>query len=85
MFAWFSMSPKKKSPTEPEPQATSGANPADPARLTPAQLQEWSYVLKEISDNKWIVRAVLAAGLAAVLEVAHLSWLFAKWLYYLLR
>lgn len=79
------MSPKKKPQTESEPQQPSGANPADPARLTPAQLQEWSYVLKQISDNKWIVYAVLAAGVAAMFDVVHLLWLFVKWFYYLPR
>jgi hypothetical protein len=75
--------------TNPEPspaaQNTSAANPANQASLTPSQFQEWSYVLKEISENKWIVRAVLAAGVAAVLEVVHLLWLFGKWAYYFLR
>jgi hypothetical protein len=80
------MSPKKKTQAaESEKPNTSAANPADPASLTPAQFQEWSYVLKQISDNKWIVYAVLAAGVAAVFDVVHLLWLLVKWFYYLPR
>jgi hypothetical protein len=81
------MSSKKKSgaATLPASQTTSAANPADPASLTPAQFQEWSYVLKKVSDNNWIVYAVLAAGVAGALEVVHLLWLFFKWLYYFQR
>jgi hypothetical protein len=51
------------------------ANPATPASLTPAQLQEWSYVLKKVGDNRWIVPAVLMAGVAATLESIHLIFL----------
>jgi hypothetical protein len=76
------MSPKKPSPAE---QNTSAANPANPASLTPAQFQDWSFALKKVSDNEWILRAILAAGIAAVLEVVHLLWLFVKWAYYFLR
>lgn len=89
------MSPKKKKGAAPlsapepfpgvESAQLSAANPAVPASLTPAQFQEWSSVLKRIEDSKWVVPAVLAAGVAAVFEVIHLGWLFVKWLYYFLR
>ena len=75
------MSPKKPLPAE----QTSAANPANPASLTPAQFQDWSFALKKVSDNEWILRAVLAAGIAGALEIVHLAWLFGKWLYYFLR
>jgi hypothetical protein len=81
------MSPKKKTgsgDTDPAGH-TSAANPATPASLTPAQFQDWSEILKKVSDNKWIVRAVLAAGVAAVFEIVHLCWLFGKWVYYFFR
>jgi len=73
------MSNRKKLGELPQdPPATSGAN----ASLTPAEFQEWMGVLKHIQDNRWVVPAVIAAGLAAILEIIHLVWLFGKWLYY---
>lgn len=91
LCVWFSMSAKKKSetretaPTTVQPLTASGANPAKPASLTPAEFQEWSYALNKVSENRWIVPAVLAAGAAGVFEVIHLGWLFFKWVYYFLR
>jgi len=77
------MSAKKKSADQLPKENTSAANPSSPASLTPAQFQEWSFVLKQISDNKWwLVCSVVAAGVAAVLEIIHLSWLFGKWFHY---
>lgn len=86
------MSPKKKSgpsvaTPEPLPQESersiAAANPANSARLTPAEVEEWLGVLKRIGDNKFALPAILAAGVAAMFEVAHVIWLFGKWLYYL--
>jgi hypothetical protein len=86
------MSAKKKSgsgETNPEPrpaeQNTSSANPATPASLTPAQFQDWSFALKKVSDSPWLLYAVGAAGVAALLEIVHLLFLFGKWFYYFLR
>jgi len=65
------------------PAAPSGsANPAAPASLTPAQLQEWSWALKQLSENKWVVPAVLVAGLAGALEILHLLFLAIRFVYH---
>jgi len=61
------------------------ANPSSPASLTPAQFQEWSYVVKQSGGKKWFVYTVLAAGVGSVLDIIHLSWLLGKWVYYFLK
>jgi hypothetical protein len=58
------------------------ANPAIPASLTPAQVQEWQFVLKKLEDNKWVVPAVITAGAAGALEIAHIIWLAARFIYF---
>jgi hypothetical protein len=63
------MSPKKGT------GSTGSANPGASGSLTPAQVQEWSYVLKKLDDNKWVVPAVLTAGLAGLFEIIHLVFL----------
>jgi hypothetical protein len=63
----------------PEPAS---ANPANPASLTPAQVQEWSYVLGKVSENKWVVPAIVLAGVAAVFEIVHIIWLMGRFIYF---
>lgn len=58
------------------------ANPAAPASLTPAQLQEWNWALKKISDNKWVVPAVLVAGVAGAFEILHVAFLAFRFLFH---
>jgi hypothetical protein len=80
------MSPKKVTAAPPAASPTSGsANAANPASLTPAQAQEWSYVLKKIEDNKWVVPAVLTAGFAGLLEILHLVFLAMRFLYHVIQ
>ncbi len=62
--------------------SSASANPATPASLTPAQAQEWSYILKKVDDNKWVVPAILAAGAAALLDILHILWLAGRFLYF---
>jgi hypothetical protein len=71
------MSPNKKGTVS---VSSGSANPGNPASLTPAQVQEWSYVLKKIEDNKWVVPAVLMTGAAAALEIIHLIFLALRFL-----
>ncbi len=65
------------------PATSSSANPSNSASLTPAQVQEWSFVLKKLEDNKWIVPAVITAGIAAALEIVHLIFLALRFLWHL--
>ena len=78
------MSRKRNAAPATQPGQTSGsANPATPASLTPAQVQEWSYVLAKISENKWVVPAVITAGVGALFEIVHLIFLTARFLKHL--
>ncbi len=74
------MSGKKSTAT-----SAASANPSNPASLTPAQFQQWSYVLQKVGDNKWIVPAVLTAGAAAALEILHLIFLALRFLWHFLN
>ncbi len=60
--------------------SASSANPAKEAPLTAAQLQEWTAVIKQLDDNKWVVPAILMAGIAALLDGIHLVFLFLVYL-----
>ena len=64
---------------------SASANPATPASLTPAQVQEWSFVLKKLEDNKWLVPAVITAGVAAALEIIHLLFLAVRFVVHLIQ
>jgi hypothetical protein len=64
---------------------SASANPATPASLTPAQVQEWSFALKKLEDNKWIVPAVITAGVAAALEIIHLLFLAVRFMVHLIQ
>jgi len=67
----------KEGPSQPS------ANVAKPASLTAAEAQEWGHVLKQIEDNKWIVPAVITAGVAGFLEILHLIFLAVRFLWHL--
>lgn len=75
------MSPNRKEAGS----TSSSANPAKPASLTAAEAQEWGHVLKKIEDNKWIVPAVITAGVAAALEIIHLIFLALRFVVHLIQ
>lgn len=74
------MSAKKK-----DAGPSAAANPASPASLTAAQAQEWYYVLKKLDDNKWVVPAIITAGIAAVFESIHLIFLAIRFIVHWLQ
>jgi hypothetical protein len=67
-----------------EAGSSGSANPANQASMTAAQAQEWYYLFKKLEDNKWVVPAILAAGVAGLLEMVHIFWLAGRFLYFYL-
>lgn len=64
------------------PDANAEAPHGSGASLTAAEFQAWGAALAKIQNNKLIITAAYAAGIAAVLEIIHLLFLALKWFAY---
>jgi hypothetical protein len=62
-----------------KPKATGGFNPA-PATFTIDELERLGAFFQKLIAESKLRWAIVAAGIAAILEIVHLCWLAARFL-----
>jgi len=55
--------------------------PPEPTRLTIDELQKLGVFFKQLIDSSNLRWAVVAAGIAAILEIFHIGWLAARYIF----
>ena len=61
------------------------APPREPATFTIAEMRELGDYFKSLFEDSPIRWVIYAAGIAAVLDILHITWLAVRFLYYFLK